>query len=204
MNQGEERSEAQRDLWEAWNKGTTPRYPHAKVIQYTLRNFKKRAGCLALDWGCGTGINSWFLAREGFDVVGTDISEAGISAARRLLAKEGLSGDLRVADLRDVPRDTGLFQYVICVGVFDAVGPAVARDALAGLRLALAPGARGIFVFMAKGDFRENTTPKGMLHPWEDDEVRDIFSSFPGACFGEYRTDYGDGVGLQRDWVVTF
>lgn len=204
MNRDEEKADASKTLWEAWNAGSTPRYPHAKVIQYTLRNFKERSGLRALDWGCGAGINSWFLAREGFDVVGTDLSEAGISAAKRLLANEGLSADLRVADLRNVPRDAGLFQYIVCIGVLDAVGPQIARDALAELRSVLASGAHGIFVFMAKGDFRENTTPKGMLHPWEEDEVRSLFSVFPAVSFGQYSTDYGNGAGVQRDWLVTF
>src|SRR5689334_17377984 len=35
-----------------------------------------------LDCGCGTGWLSYFLARRGYDVVGTDLSEDAIALAR--------------------------------------------------------------------------------------------------------------------------
>jgi len=56
-------------------------------------------GTRALDFGCGAGRSTRFLASLGFDVLGVDISEAMLRLARdraprgeyRLLGKEGLS-----------------------------------------------------------------------------------------------------------------
>lgn len=39
--------------------------------------------CKALDVGCGTGDNSIWLAKNGFEVTGTDIAELAIESARR-------------------------------------------------------------------------------------------------------------------------
>jgi SAM-dependent methyltransferase len=45
----------------------------------------------AIDIGCGTGTNAVYLARHGFDVVGTDIAWLAIRKARRRAREAGLA-----------------------------------------------------------------------------------------------------------------
>lgn len=56
----------------------------------------------ALDIACGTGSNSIFLAKKGFDVVGVDISPVAINKARAKARKERLRHLLhfKVIDIR--------------------------------------------------------------------------------------------------------
>ena len=54
--------------------------------------------CRALDIGCGTGDNSIWLAREGFDVMGVDISALAIEKARRKARLSGIECRFLVAD----------------------------------------------------------------------------------------------------------
>ena len=55
-----------------------------------------------LDLACGFGRHSLELARRGFPVVGVDITEAYIEAARGQAAQEYLPAEFVCADLRDV------------------------------------------------------------------------------------------------------
>lgn len=55
-------------------------------------------GAKALDFGCGNGVGSYSLAREGFNVTGIDSSPgllAGLGAARQLVGLDGVQIDIR-------------------------------------------------------------------------------------------------------------
>ncbi len=45
-----------------------------------------------LDFGCGTGWTSLFLAKAGYDVTGVDISEDAVNLARERAIEEGVTG----------------------------------------------------------------------------------------------------------------
>ena len=51
---------------------------------------KKITKCKVLDIGCGAGTNSIFLAKNGFDVTGIDISPIAISIAKVRAKEAGL------------------------------------------------------------------------------------------------------------------
>jgi SAM-dependent methyltransferase len=53
----------------------------------------------AVDFGCGGGNYSIYLARQGFDVTGVDISPTAIGIARRRAAQQGARCDFVVADV---------------------------------------------------------------------------------------------------------
>lgn len=51
---------------------------------------KNAAGKKVLDYGCGNGIHSVFLAKQGAEVVGIDLSEPSLEIARKRAEKEGI------------------------------------------------------------------------------------------------------------------
>ena len=53
-----------------------------------------------LDLGCGTGRHLVYLARQGFDTFGLDISYSGLRQTRQWLETIKLSGSLTLADMR--------------------------------------------------------------------------------------------------------
>lgn len=74
---------------------------------------KKKQHPRALDVGCGIGRHVSYLAREGLDIYGLDISSKAIAQAEKLLKKAGLRAHLSVGDM---------FQPLRFVdGFFDAV-----------------------------------------------------------------------------------
>ncbi|NEO67393.1 MAG: class I SAM-dependent methyltransferase, partial [Moorea sp. SIO4G2] len=91
------------EIWNIWNESGGPKYPQEKVIQFCFRRFypEIRSETKVLDLGCGSGVHCIFLAREGFQVTGTDISEIGVANTKEKLITLGLKADIYVeaADL---------------------------------------------------------------------------------------------------------
>lgn len=79
--------------------------------------------CRALDVGCGTGDNVLWLARNGFDVTGCDLSETAIEMARDKADAEGVNCSFFFADFLndDIPGAPFLFVFDRgCFHTFDS------------------------------------------------------------------------------------
>jgi methyl halide transferase len=87
-----------------------------------LINSKTVSPCKALEIGCGTGTNSLWLARQGFSILGVDISQEAVDLANRKKENQSLLCDFAQMDfLRDesLPQS---FDFVFdrgCFHVFD-------------------------------------------------------------------------------------
>ena len=100
-----------KNAWQEWHiKGFGPRYPHEKLIQFSLRNFPNkdlRQGVKVLDVGCGGGADIVFFAQEGFDVYGVDIAPSGLSYTKTRLDRFHLNANLKLesADVLEFPNE---------------------------------------------------------------------------------------------------
>lgn len=130
-------------------------------------------GRKALDIACGEGRNSIFLAREGFDVTGVDISEVGLEKARKWMKREGLQIDFRVADLEEY-EFTDTYDLIINFNF-------LLRDLILKSVAALRP--KGVIVFdtILDSPFVPTTHKKEFL--LQPGELHAIFSAFPGKIF---------------------
>lgn len=91
-------------------------YPPEHVIRFAARNFygaADRSGVKILDFGCGQGANTWYLAREGFDVYAFDGSESAVEKAEAQLSSQGLNAHFRIADGIDTGYENDFFDAVI-------------------------------------------------------------------------------------------
>lgn len=90
-------------------------YPSEHVIRFVARNFynKDREKIKILDFGCGGGSHTWYLAREGFDVYAFDGSPSAVKNTKNKLETEGLKADLRVADGVEIDYENEFFDAVI-------------------------------------------------------------------------------------------
>jgi len=160
-------------LWDEWNAGGGPQYPHAKVIQFCFRNYPPavRAATRALDLGCGSGVNTKFLAEQGFNCDATDISPIGIQNTQALLAKHGLQARCQVASIAAQPFPDACLDLVICIGVLDSAGPSAAHTACGEIARLLKPGGRALLVFASDADMRAGTATAYSLHGYSHKEV---------------------------------
>lgn len=198
---------AQSVRWDRWNASGGPRYPHAKVVQFTFRTFPERAdreGVRALDLGCGGGVHTVFLAAEGFAVSAIDISPVAIETTRGRLEEAGLGADLRVGAIDELPYGEGSFDYVVSSGVLDSAGPDAARRALPLVARALVRGGRGVFVFASDSDERITGDNPWALHGYTRAEVDALFAEgFDEVMVDRYITTYRGGRSEHNDWLVT-
>ena len=104
---------------ETWEKIHAERewgkYPSEHVIRFVARNYYKsdRKNTKALDIGCGAGANTWFLAREGFDVYAFDGSKSAIGRVKTLLSKDNLTANLKVCDAIEMYYPNDYFDFAI-------------------------------------------------------------------------------------------
>ncbi len=91
------------------------RYPYDTVVSDVFRwsAGRSRTALRVLEVGSGSGNNLWFLAKEGFQTAGIDLSKTAVEYARNYLGEEGLKADIRVGDIATLPWSGGSFDLVI-------------------------------------------------------------------------------------------
>ena len=84
----------------------------------SLPLFKEHGARIFLDLGCGVGRNSIYLGKEGFDVVGVDISRSALKKAKSWARIEGVpSVALLRCSMTNLPFVRQTFHAVISVSV---------------------------------------------------------------------------------------
>lgn len=97
------------------------RYPTEAVIRFVARNYYQldRKNVKILDFGCGQGAHTWYLAREGFDTYAFDGSESAVKRTREYLEKEDVQAEVKVMDGISLDYEDNFFDAVIdsaCIG----------------------------------------------------------------------------------------
>ena len=126
----------------------------------------------ALVLAMGEGRNAVYLAQNGFDVTGVDISEVAIEKCRKLAVERGVTVNTVVADLTGYDMGTGRYDLITDFYFYDkSLFPKVIE--------ALKPG--GMFIFEQfsidhpkKGGTFGPRNPDYLVKP---DELLEIFSS---------------------------
>lgn len=114
-----------------------------------VRREPTRGAPRLVDLGCGAGRNALPLARDGWSVLGTDLSAPMLHAARERVRNEGLGNRvaLALAPMDRLPAASGSADVVVAHGIWNlARSTAEWRRALAEASRVARPGA-GLFVF---------------------------------------------------------
>ena len=92
------------------------KYPPESIVRFIARNYYKeiRENIKILDFGCGGGAVTWYLAREGFDVYAFDGSESAVKKAKLYLENNGYNNvKFQVADALEVQYNNEFFDCII-------------------------------------------------------------------------------------------
>ena len=91
------------------------KYTSEPVIRFVARNYYKgdRKAVKIMDFGCGGGSHTWYLAREGFDTYGFDGSKSAVNKVEARLKEEKLHADLRVRDALELDYEDDFFDCII-------------------------------------------------------------------------------------------
>lgn len=93
----------------------------------------RTSDCRVLELGCASGGNliPMALSWPGGRFVGIDLSQRQIDDGKQVVQKLGLANvDLRCLSILDVSRELGMFDYILCHGVYSWVPPEVQNKIL--------------------------------------------------------------------------
>lgn len=91
-------------------------YPVEYVIRFIARNYYgvlDRAAVKVLDYGCGGGSHTWYLAREGFDTYAFDGAPSAIQKVRLRMEREKMSAHLKVCDALNPAYEDNFFDAIV-------------------------------------------------------------------------------------------
>ena len=118
------------------------RYPYDEVVSFIFNHYDQtceKKDQTVLEIGCGAGNNLLFAAREGFQVMGIDISKTAIECCKNQLINEGLKGDFISKDFTEVEIKENSIDLAIDRGAICCVRLALQKETLERLFLALKP-----------------------------------------------------------------
>ena len=98
--------------------------------------------CRAIELGCGTGTNAFFLAEQGFDVTAVDISAVVIARTQQQAEQAGLPIDFRAVDLSQFDWKEEPFDFIFDRGCYHCARGENAENILNALRTLSKPGTR--------------------------------------------------------------
>jgi cyclopropane fatty-acyl-phospholipid synthase-like methyltransferase len=167
-----------------WNESDPP----AMLVE-TIETGKVKP-CKAIDLGCGAGNYAVWLAQNGFDVTGIDISEHAIEFARGLANRMGVSCRFKAADLLgDLKEFRACFDFAYDWEVLHHIFPQEREFYLNNVHSVLRP--KGMYFslcfsekdsdFGGKGKYRK--TPLGTtLYFSSEDELKELFDPLFHIC----------------------
>jgi len=157
-------------------------YPFEIVIRFILRHYpreQERKNVKILEVGCGLGNNLRFIASEGFDAYGVDVSRTAIERASAILSDNGHAANLSVASAGDLPFPDETFDMVVDRGALTCIPDPVYSASLLEARRVLKLG--GHFLFTPYADSHSSN---GIDSPVEDGLTENITA---GSLFGNDR-----------------
>jgi len=160
-----------------------PRAASVFVVE-AVRGLKPGA---ALDLGCGQGRNAVHLAREGWDVTGVDISQAGLDEAKANAAKAGVG--IRTEKGAYGTYDLGVDRWDLVAVIF-AWAPVSDSSFLARLKASLRPGGIVLFEHFVDDPGQPHAPMVRALKP---NELKALFADFELVSYEETETtaDWG-------------
>ncbi|HEX4215815.1 MAG TPA: class I SAM-dependent methyltransferase [Candidatus Dormibacteraeota bacterium] len=97
-------------------------------------------GVVALDAGCGAGTEAVYLASLGLETIGVDISSTALAIAAERAAAAGVTLDLRLGDVRELPVEDASVDFVNDRGLLHHVPAAGRAQYAAEVARVLRPG----------------------------------------------------------------
>lgn len=150
------------------------KYPSEDVIRFVARNYYKRVReqVSIVDVGCGGGANTWYLAKEGFDVYAFDGSKSAVEKTKNRIVQEGLEAQFKVADAANTGYGDEQFDVVIDSAVIYANTTSGVSCILDEMYRILKPEGK----IFSTGLFSEDTTGFGTGEKIDDKTYRNLES----------------------------
>ena len=181
--------------WElAWKEGRWYEVSPAfrPVIEFS-DHLKGVGGRTVLDFGCGAGRHSIYLARQGFRVVGFDISLFALrKLGTRLKAESVENVEIVNSEMSKLPFADGVFDAVISTNVLHHTLAAGIEQTVEEVHRVMNTGAEGFLMTLSEHDYKNGTgrllepgtyiltegDEQGIVHHFSEEELLSHFGRF--------------------------
>lgn len=186
---GAEASPKDKDRWN--EKYATDRYIFGKEpIPFLKQHVDLLPKGKALDIAMGEGRNGVFLATQGFQVTGIDISQAGLQKARTLAAAHNVSIETRMVDLEGMTLEQNAYDVIV-------MSYYMQRDLFPQIKAALKPGGMAVVETYNVGHlkYRPTFTRQYLL------DINELLYHFKDCTIIRYQA-YDDGEESYSSIIV--
>lgn len=152
--------------------------PHSELLA-ALPLFKAARGRRVLDLGSGRGRNSFFLAKEGFEVHAVDRSTQAIATLQEIERAEGLEVSSQVYDINRanlVETIPGGFDHVVSTVVFQFLDSQQVPRVIHDMQSLTPPG--GLHLVVAPIDCVDVPCPISFPFVFREGELRKYYESW--------------------------
>jgi SAM-dependent methyltransferase len=182
-------------FWDAKYAADTYRFGTAPNAFLAREARRLPPGCRVLAVADGEGRNGVWLAQQGHDVLGIDISPRGVAKARALAEARGVAPRFEVADVREHDMGTAAFDAVVAVFIQFAP-PETRADLFRRMVRALAPGG----LLFLQGYRPEQVAygtggPPDPEHMYTEDLLRAAFADLTWHHVAAYDAPVHEGTG---------
>jgi SAM-dependent methyltransferase len=153
--------------------------------------------CPAIELGCGTGRNAVWLAEQGFEVLGVDVSPLAVQRAREHRTIPGTPVHFLAADLLDWWKLGGPYGFVFDRGCYAAVRTFDRDGYLRTLEQVLQRGALGLLLMGNAGEPEDEDGPPVLV---EADVREDFEAQFEVLDLRAFRFDAAEGQKHYLGW----
>jgi len=189
--------------------------PDENVVNFAKR-LRKKKGLRILDLGCGAGRNQIYIAKQGFETYGTDISETGLTLTKSRLKQQRLTGHLIKCDMKMQPYTDSCFDAIICLHTIYHQELKEIKKTISEIHRTLRKNGQLLVNFLSERTYsygkglkiEENTfieqegAEKGIVHHFADrEEIVHLFEDFETVNLELNETEV-EGK-LRSRWIVT-
>lgn len=203
-----------------------PKYPNSYTVRWLFGQFPRSqsADYHLLDIGCGMGRHAMLMAREGYQVSASDVSETCIEQATGWAVAEDQNITFTQASADKQPFADQSFDGIISYGVLYYLTPDQFNMAVAEIYRLLKPGGHAFVMVKNDRDIRKLMSEKIAPHhykitkvkegmPWNNElgmgltllpksEVLAYFADFSEVTIEEVTSTLGDGTYQEAAWLI--
>jgi len=167
--------------------------PDEIVVNFVTLLKKRNKQMRVLDLGCGAGRHQVYMAKQGFEAHGIDISETGLSLAKERLKRQNLVAFLVKADMKELPYMGSCFDVVVCFSAIYHQKLKSIQETISEIKRILKKNGLILANFLSKRTYiygkgikleestfiKQEGVEKGVLHYFTDEDgIRHLFKDF--------------------------
>lgn len=185
--------------WELIDKDDTYWNTPAPDMYFFSHVWQEKKFKSFLDIGCGFGRNSIFMAKNGFEVSGFDLSEVSVNNTRENAEKQNVHfQQLVVSDMLNFPFDDNSFDCMLALNVISHTDIKGFQQILNEIKRVLKPGGEIYFTVGSKDSYWF----KNPKCPYVDDYTRIRIEDGPENGIPHFFIDDNDCKVLFNDFTI--